>query len=365
MIVPLRIARRRGGAGPGSTVPIGARSSPLRVMVMALLLVTAACSTGTSDSPTDSTISTGTSSSTPASNPTGTSGPHRRIGVVAPETTDPFSAAVVDSVADEAKRVGVELVRCDSGGDAGNILQCARQMAAEEVDGWIVVSPNQASAALCDVGPPKVPLFVVGSTASVSCAVGAVNIDSAQTGRSLGQELGRLAQTDNACETDQFVIVTDVAANSASATRAVGIRAGIHGECPAADLTQVDVATASRPDNAVSAALVAKPGSTGILVAAADDRSALLVVAAVPEKDRHLVRLAAIGLDQRARCQIAENDLWYGDVALFPDRYGAMIVPPLLKAIGGGGPSVVEVPTAFVTRSNLAQYYDTKDCGTQ
>ena len=73
--------------------------------------------------------------------------------------------------------------------------------------------------------------------------------------------------------------------------------------------------------------------------------------------------MAAIGADQRARCQIVADPNWIGDAALFPDRYGEIAVPALLDTLRGQEiPRNMFIATEFLTADSLPDYYDVADC---
>ena len=331
-------------AGTAPTVS-SARSSPTAVSTGPLSLQTTARSVSGADS-TSGTAAT------------------LRIGVVSPSNTDPFAMAVKQSISAQADKAGVNVIECDSGSDTAVALECARQLATQHVDGWVVIAPNQAAPAICDAGPKNIPLTVVGSSA-VACATTVMDVDDHRAGLQVGQALGQLAQTEGACGTDKFLIVTDTAGNAASTARAEGIRAGIVGVCPTSEPDQIDAASTSGPDGALAAAL-ADDAAGSVFAAAVDDGTALTVLAALPESGNQRIRLAAIGLDQRAQCQIVSNPAWYGDAALYPDRYGDKLFPPLLAAISGqSAPPTIEVPSSFVTRTDLSTSSPNPTCATQ
>lgn len=62
--------------------------------------------------------------------------PH--IGLVASTGSDPFRMAVTESLAAQLENAGAELITCDPGADTTLMLDCARRLATQQVDGWIV-----------------------------------------------------------------------------------------------------------------------------------------------------------------------------------------------------------------------------------
>ena len=113
----------------------------------------------------------------------------QRIGLVASAGSDPFSKAVTDSVAAQVEAAGAELISCDPGANATLVLDCARRLATQQVDGWITVQPGDAGEALCDAGPQDVPLIAIAA-APVSCETAEVGADDQRAGFLAGMELG-------------------------------------------------------------------------------------------------------------------------------------------------------------------------------
>jgi len=117
----------------------------------------------------------------------------KRIGLVAPTSSDPFAKAVTDSVVAQVTAAGAKLIRCDPGDDATLVL--------DSLTGW---PPSTSTAGSCGIPGG----FLVGA------------------------ELGRTSRIRSACAHDAFVIVTNSAADVVSADRIKGIRAGFTTQCP-------------------------------------------------------------------------------------------------------------------------------------
>lgn len=325
--------------------------------------------------PTPATTSAATTTGTVTSaRPTGTVVPFRtvapdsavgkRVGLIAPTGSDAFGKAVTDSVAGQVKAAGAELVSCDPADDPALVLDCARRMATEHVDGWIAVQPGDLGQALCDAGPPTVPLITIAATPG-TCQTGSVGADDEKAGFLVGQALGRAPRNRSNCEHSALIIVGNSASGSVSTERIAGIRRGFTNGCPQQIAAQqvLDAGTQDRAYDTFSVALAALPADTDVLVAAVNDGAALGVVAAVPQSRASHVVVAAIGADQRARCEIVANPVWIGDAALFPDRYGDVAVPALLDAMRGKDVAAnMYVPSTFLTSSTLGDFYDVSDC---
>ncbi len=288
----------------------------------------------------------------------------QRIGLIASTGTDTFSREVTDSIVTQVKAAGAELISCDPVGNATLVLDCARRLATQQVDGWITVQPGDVGEALCAAGPQDVPLIAIAA-APVSCETAEVGADDRRAGFLVGMALGQNSQLRSACADDTLVIVADGATHTHDSQRTAGIRAGFTAECPG-PLSNEVLLDASTQDGAYLAftnALSGVPDDVTVLVAAIDDSSALGAVAAIPSARAGSITVAAIGADPRARCEILANPHWVGDAALFPDRYGEIAVPALLDALQGQEiPRNMYIETTFVTAASLANYYDISDC---
>jgi ribose transport system substrate-binding protein len=272
---------------------------------------------------------------------------------------------VTDSIAAQVQAAGAELISCDPGANPTLVLDCARRLATQQVDGWITVQPAETGEAVCAAGPQDAPLIAIAA-APVSCETAEVGADDRQAGFLTGMELGRTSRLRSGCADDILVILSNSATPTASAQRSDGIRAGFSSQCPGT-LTQeavlLDAATQDDAYQAFSRALGALPDDADILLAAVDDGAALGAAAAIPGDRAEHITMAAIGADQRARCQIITDPHWIGDAALFPDRYGEVAVPALLDSLRGQDiPRNMFIATEFLTAESLPDFYDVTDC---
>jgi ribose transport system substrate-binding protein len=271
---------------------------------------------------------------------------------------------VTDSIAAQVQAAGAELISCDPGANPTLVLDCARRLATQQVDGWITVQPADTGEAVCAAGPHDAPLIAIAA-APVSCETAEVGADDRQAGFLAGMELGRTSRLRGGCTDDILVILTNSATPTASAQRTDGIRGGFSSQCPGTLTEEVLLDAASQDDGyqAFSNAVAALPDDADILLAAVDDGAALGAVAAIPGDRAEHVTMAAIGGEQRARCQIIADPQWIGDAALFPDRYGEVAVPALLDSLRGQEiPRNMFIATEFLTADSLPDFYDVADC---
>lgn len=288
----------------------------------------------------------------------------KRIGLIGPTAADSFGKAVTDSVSTQLDTAGAAVIRCDSGDDATLVLDCARRLDTQHVDGWIAVQAGNLGDALCAAGPPGVPFFAV-EDAPVGCQTGWVGADDHRAGQLVGAALGRSARSNAGCAVAALIVLTDSSHDLVSSARAEGIKDGFAQQCPeaTAEPTTLDAGTNTRLDTKFRTAINAVPPDVPILVASVNDAAALAVAAAVPAGRTNRIAWAAIGGDRRARCSLVADPRWLGDAALFPDRYGEVVVPALIDKLNERPvPAAMYVPTTFLTPDNLADYYPDDKC---
>ncbi|MBM9475324.1 LacI family DNA-binding transcriptional regulator [Nakamurella flavida] len=297
-----------------------------------------------------------------------------RIGLIAAAGSDAFSRAVTDSVAAQATLSGAELIRCDPGDDPALVLDCARRLATQDVDGWIVHRAAGIAVSLCELGPVGVPLVTIDAD-PVPCRTVAVGSDDTRAGHLVGATLGRAARQRDSCPDARLVVVgaaapatEDAAADPADAgtteRRVAGIRAGFADECPGRSDAEVFVDPGD--PSALGAILGELPPDADVLIAAIDDVRAQQVAAAIallPPGGGDVAAVAAVGAGEFERCQLRTDRRWVGAAALFPDRYGQLVLPTLLAAMAGEAvPEFLHVQTVLLTASTVEEYYDTTGC---
>lgn len=387
------------GPTPSSSPPTGATATPVTSTSRTALSPTATASTAPSTADWPAGVVTPFRTTEPGS-ATG-----KRIGLISPDATDPFSRAVTDSIIAETTTAGAALIRCDPGADGEFALECAQRLANQQVDGWIVQRSGWiGGSSLCGAGPRQVPMIVVDGPPG-SCTTATVTADDRAAGRLAGEHLGEYSRSDHDCRFDSFLLITDPTERASAAARAEGIREGFRQSCPdrlevpfttapttagsmvsptptptttnpsqqsasssaaaeRARVTVVDTADQKAVYDAVQRVIGTHPDSGRILIAAVSDGPAFTAMTAVRSAGRlEDVRLVAVGADQRSRCEIARNPRWLGDAALFPDRYGELVVPSLVDAMAGRSiPQAMLTSPQFLDASTVSGSYDVSSC---
>jgi len=98
-----------------------------------------------------------------------------------------------------------------------------------------------------------------------------------------------------------------------------------------------------------------------VLIAAINDPAALGAVQALKEAGRTCATAVIVGQDatHEARVEMSRADsCLIGSVGFFPEKYGAQIIPLVLKILGGEAvPPTAHIEHALINRHNAARFY--------
>jgi ribose transport system substrate-binding protein len=342
-----------------------------------LCVVLAACGEGTSSSdPSGSGATTGAAGKATGAVPADAgaakfegaepgSGEGVRIGYVSNGEKISFVKIVSDGIREQAKKAGAKLLFCDSEVDAAKALACARNFRTQQVD-VLIEYQNDAKAApeICSAGP-QVPVIAV-SIKQEPCEVAFMGADNARAGEIAGKGLGEYAKREWDCDYDAVVLLEAKKTGEINEQRVRGALRAFEGVCgKAKNLKLVDGdGTIDQYQTRFADVLTALPGQHRIVLLTINDDAALGALAAAGSQGRTKdVFVVAQGADPTSHCEIATNPQWIGDSAYFPERYGEIIVPNAIRAAKGEKiPESLLVPHVFVTKENVAEYYDVAGC---
>ena len=292
------------------------------------------------------------------------SGKGLKLGFIALGDQVPFSKLVTDGMREAARKAGAELVVCDSRLDGQVALDCARNFKTQGVKGYLNFQVDQKlSEAVCKAGP-DVPVIAV-DIAQEPCQQAFVGAANEYAGIIAGQAMGEFAKREWNCEYDAYVSLESTASVDASKARMGGYRKGFQSVCPG-ELKNERVLDADRTDTArtkMTDTLTALPGQKKIVVVAINDDGILGAIAAAKTAGRQGdIYVSGQGADPSAWCEIKNNPNWVADAAYFPERYGDIGVPYLIKAVKGE--KIAEdllVPHELIDAGNIDKHYDL-DC---
>ena len=296
------------------------------------------------------------------------SGEGLKLGFIALDDSIPFSKLVSDGFKEQAEIAGAELVFCDSKLDAATALQCVQNFATQGVQAYMNFQPvSDAGQEICDAGP-DVPVIAI-DIAQGDCQTAFMGANNARAGFIGGEGLGKWIAENWNCEIDAWVSLEDFGVGSVNDARMDGQREGYESVCGPIDesVVQVRELDAGRQDLALAAfgdTLTALPDASRIAVVAINDDGISAALAAARTQGREdQVAVSGMGVDPISHCEIAAGGQWAGSAAFFPERYGEIGIPYLIDAANGQGiPENLLVDHLYITKDNIADYYDVSAC---
>lgn len=296
------------------------------------------------------------------------SGEGLKLGFIALDDSIPFSKLVSDGFKEQADIAGAELVFCDSKLDAATALQCVQNFAAQGVQAYMNFQPvSDAGQEICDAGP-DVPVIAI-DIAQGDCQTAFMGANNARAGFIGGEGLGKWIAENWNCEIDAWVSLEDFGVGSVNDARMDGQREGYESVCGPIDesVVQVRELDAGRQDVALAAfgdTLTALPDASRIAVVAINDDGISAALAAARTQGREdQVAVSGMGVDPISHCEIAAGGQWAGSAAFFPERYGEIGIPYLIDSANGQGiPENLLVDHLYITKDNIADYYDVSAC---
>jgi ribose transport system substrate-binding protein len=352
------------------------RRRRLRAAVLigsAAVMALSACSSGKAGGGTSSaTLPTSVSSaSAPSSAPPGESnavqfeqaapgsGSGLKLGLIALDDAVPFSKLVSDGMKEQAKLAGAKLIYCDSKGDGATALACARNFKVQGVQGYLNFQPDAKSAdAICAAGP-KVPVIAIDIEQG-SCQTSFMGANNEYAGELAGTALGTYMKQKFNCQYDAYISMEEPDAGAVNTARMGGYRKGFESVC--GQIHNLKSENAFRIDQARTTfadVLTTLPGAHHIVVAAINDDAIEGALAAAKTAGRtNDLYVSGQGADPSSWCDIKTNPQWVGDTAYFPERYGQIGVPYLIKAAKGQTiPKMLLVPHEIINSSNIDSIY--------
>jgi ribose transport system substrate-binding protein len=392
-----------GSLGRASATALGARGSIGRRAVLlgacgALAVGVTACGSSSDDSSASGSAASSASTSTPASTDSGAdttassdssssspsesttvsragivrfetpaagSGKGLKLGFIALGDSVPFSKLVTDGMKRAAQEAGATLVVCDSALDGQKALDCAKSFKTQGVQGYLNFQQDQKLAsAVCAAGPdgPVIAVDIVQRP----CQIAFMGAANEYAGYLAGQAVGRYAKDRWNCDYDAYVSLESTASPDASAQRMGGYRKGFQSVCPG-DLKNEKVLDADRTDSArtkMTDTLTTLPGQHRIVVVGLNDDGILGALAAAKTAGRENdIFVSGQGADPSSWCGIKTSPNWIADTGYFPERYGEIGIPYLIKAVKGERvQDQLLVPHELVTAQNVDALYHPTGC---
>jgi ribose transport system substrate-binding protein len=287
------------------------------------------------------------------------SGTGLKIGLITLDDSVPFSKLVSDSVKKQAAAAGATLVYCDSKGDGATALACARDFKVQGVRGYLNFQSDAKSAdAICAAGP-AVPVIAIDIQQG-SCQTSFMGANNQYAGYLAGKALGTYMKQKFNCAYDAYVSMEEPGAGAVNTARMGGYRDGFTSVCgPIKNLKTENAFRIDQARTTFTDVLTTLPGAHRIVVAAINDDAVEGALAAAKTAGRtNDLYVSGQGADPSSWCEIKSNPQWVGDTAYFPEHYGEIGVPYLIKAIKGERiPKMLLVPHEIINAANIDSIY--------
>jgi ribose transport system substrate-binding protein len=293
------------------------------------------------------------------------SGKGLKLGYISLGESVPFARLVSNGIKAQARRAGAQLAFCDSALDAAKALDCAKTFKTQGVQGYLNFDVVQnASAAICKAGP-QVPVIAI-DIHQKPCEKAFMGANNLYAGYIAGKAVGLYFKRHFNCQYDTYVSLEQTAAGVVNTQRMGGYRLGFTSVCGKIhNLKKIDGADRIDPARTKFAdALTALPGQSHIIVVSINDDGIEGALAAAKTAGRvNDLYVSGQGTDASAWCLIKNNKQWIADSAYFPEKYGMIGIPYLIKLVKGQRvPTELYVPHVLVTGANITRYYQPRNC---
>ena len=307
------------------------------VALAGLLLIISACTNSAASAPpaSQAPASEAPASEAPASSPPAA----MKVGYISLGESIPFVKLVSDNIKAEADKAGVEIAFCDSEIDAAKALACAQNLKVQGVQAVLNFQLfEDSSPEVCAAygGLPTIAIDIH----QAPCEVAFMGADNTVAGEISGKYVGDTLKTENDCKYTAVVTLDTKGAGKTTEARVNGMIAGFEEACgkiPPDKFKSLDVGGTT--DLAVTKfgdqLSAIKPGGTIVVLSLNDDMSLGAFAAARTAGREAELRLAGQGADPTSWKDIACNPQWLADTAYFPERYGEILIPAVVKLLNG------------------------------
>ena len=338
-------------------------------LIAVVALVAAACSNPATSTAPSAAVSEAPPSEAPVSEaPASASAAAEsfKIGYISLGDSVPFVKLVSDGIREEAEKAGQELLFCDSEIDAAKALACAQNLKVQGAQGVINFQVFQDSSPEICAAYGDVPTIAV-DIVQPPCQVSFMGADNHEAGRLAGAAIGEYAKTTWDCDYTAYVSLESTAAGAANTDRMGGFRDGFKEFCEIPADKERILDGADRTDPALEQMtnlLGALPGDR-IIVTAINEDGILGAIGAANTLGRQTdLYYAGQGADPSAWKEIACNPNYIGTTAYYPERYGTLLIPNMIKLLQGETiPENIFTEHEIVNAANIRTIYpETQPC---
>jgi ribose transport system substrate-binding protein len=283
-----------------------------------------------------------------------------KIGYISLGDSVPFVKLVSDGIKQAAADAGQELAFCDSEIDAAKALACAQNLKVQGVDGVLNFQVFQdSSKEICDAygNLPTIAIDII----QPPCQVAFMGANNREAGKMAGGAIGKYAKDNWDCDITAYVSLESTAAGAANTDRMGGFREGFKESCPIPADKEHILDGADRTDPALTQMtdlLGALPGNR-IVVTAINEDGILGAIGAANTLGRQKdLYYAGQGADPSAWKDIACNPNYIATVAYYPERYGSLLIPNMVKKLQGEEiPENIFTEHEIINKDNIRTIY--------
>ncbi len=343
------------------------RVIPWLAIPISLMLILGACSNPAASTAPSAAASQPAASEAPSESPSAPAEAFK-VGYISLGESIPFVKLVSDNIKAEAEKAGVEIAFCDSEIDAAKAVACAQNLKVQEVQAVLNFQLfEDSSPEICAAygGLPTIAIDIH----QAPCEVAFMGADNTKAGELAGKFVGDSLKAENDCEYTAVVTLDTKGAGATTEARVNGMISGFEQACGTIDQAKfrsldvggtTDLAVTKFGDQLSALA----PGGIIVVLSLNDDMSLGAFAAARTAGREAELRLAGQGADPTSWKEIACNPQWLADTAYFPERYGEILIPAVVKLLNG---ETVEknlfTEHDVVTKDNVRTLYpDTPAC---
>jgi ribose transport system substrate-binding protein len=323
-------------------------------------LVAVACTNPAASSTAPTQAASASASAVPSSAAPSASAESFKIGYISLGDSVPFVKLVSDGIKEAAEAAGQELVFCDSEIDQAKALSCAQNLKVQGVEGVLNFQVFQdSSPEICAAygGVPTIAIDII----QPPCQIAFMGANNREAGRLGGAELGKYAKATWDCDFTAYVSLESTAAGAANTDRMGGWRDGFKESCPIPADKERILDGADRTDPAleqVTNLLGALQGDRIIVVAINEDGILGAIGAANTLGRQADLYYGGQGTDPSIWKDVACNPNYIASVAYFPERYGTLLIPNMVKALQGETiPKEIFTEHIVINKDNIRSIY--------
>lgn len=278
-----------------------------------------------------------------------------------------FVQDVQKSVDEQAAKAGLKVITCDSKAEAATALNCAKQFKTRgDVKALITFQADtSASPRICAAGP-SVPVIAV-DIAQPPCQTAFMGAANSYAGELVGYNVGLDFAKQFKCKYDAFISLESKAVGQVNELRMGGIRKGFESVCGKIhNLRKLDTGPGGLAEPAqrqMTDTLTALPGQKHIIVVGINEDVILGALAAARSQNRTKDLWLGVQNLNPKNCAIYTAPHWLGSVAYFPEHYGEILIPNIIKlAKGQTVPKELLVPHEWLTKATVKKVYPSYSC---